>query len=123
MAAEIINRISPSNDVKVIQEGSEPSEFWDAIGGEGEYDHEIDRPGAPFLEARLFHCRIKANGKIRVEEIHHFEQEDLDSDDVMILDGGDEIYIWEGQGSSDEEKEKSLDMAKVCDLVTFNAYK
>ena len=31
----------------------------------------------------------------------------------MVLDGGDEVYVWEGVGSTDEEKEKSLDMALV----------
>ena len=30
----------------------------------------------------------------------------------MVLDGGDEIYVWIGNGSDDEEKAKSLDMAK-----------
>lgn len=29
------------------------------------------------------------------------------------LDGGDEVYVWIGQGSTDEEKAKSLDMAMV----------
>lgn len=36
----------------------------------------------------------------------------MDSDDVMVLDGGDEVYAWIGSGSDEEEKAKSLDMAK-----------
>jgi gelsolin len=69
--------------------------------------------GAPFLEPRLFHCTIRSNGKFKVEEISNFEQDDLDPDDIMVLDGGDEVYVWIGQGSTDEEKAKSNEMAKV----------
>lgn len=69
--------------------------------------------GAPFLEPRLFHCTIRSGGKFKVEEIANFEQDDLDSDDIMVLDGGDEVYVWVGTGSTDEEKAKSNEMAKV----------
>lgn len=117
MALEVVERLVPNpKDHKSISEGEEPVEFWEALGGEGDYDHEIDAPGAPFLEPRLFHCRILFNGKFRVEEINNFEQDDLDVDDIMVLDGGDEIYVWEGHGSTDEEKEKSIEMAKVMFL-------
>lgn len=113
MAAEIVNRIAPNAEHKQIEEGSEPDAFWEALGGQGEYDHELDAPGAPFLDARLFHCRILANGKFRVEEVNQYEQEDLNVDDIMVLDGGDEVYVWEGEGSTEEEKEKSIEMANV----------
>ena len=36
----------------------------------------------------------------------------------MVLDGGDEVYVWVGQGSTDEEKAKSMDMAKVKELYS-----
>jgi gelsolin len=41
----------------------------------------------------------------------------LDPDDIMVLDGGDEVYVWVGTGSTDEEKTKSLDMAKVIEKI------
>ncbi len=31
----------------------------------------------------------------------------------MILDSGFEIYVWIGKEASQQEKEKSIDMAKV----------
>lgn len=37
----------------------------------------------------------------------------MDPDDIMVLDGGDEVYVWIGKGSTEEEKARSLDMAKV----------
>lgn len=113
MAAEIVGRLSPNHEPQIIEEGQEPDDFWNAIGGKGDYDKELDKPGPPFLEARLFHCKILANGRFRVEEVHHYEQEDMDVDDIMVLDGGDEIYVWEGDGSTEEEKAKSLEMANV----------
>jgi gelsolin len=116
MSERIWGIITPDTEPNWIAEGSEPQEFWDALGGKGEYDTELDKPGPPFLDPRLFHCRILTNGKFRVSEINNFEQDDLDVDDIMVLDGGDEIYVWEGEGSTDEEKAKSLDMAQVCVL-------
>ena len=38
----------------------------------------------------------------------------------MVLDGGDEVYVWVGQGSTDEEKAKSMDMAKVRILIEYS---
>jgi len=113
MALSVASWMSADAEPNVIVEDSEPEAFWEALGGKSDYDKEIDLPGAPVLEPRLFHCRILRNGKIRLEEVHNFEQSDLDVDDIMILDGGDEIYLWEGQGATDEEKEKSLDMANL----------
>ncbi|XP_037922768.1 gelsolin isoform X3 [Hermetia illucens] len=112
MAANVVQRIASSKELVEISEESEPSDFWDALGGEGDYDKVLDPAYPPFLEPRLFHCKILANGRFKVEEVHHFEQEDLDVDDIMVLDGGDEIYVWIGDGSTKEEKEKSIDMAK-----------
>ncbi|XP_055624817.1 gelsolin-like isoform X1 [Toxorhynchites rutilus septentrionalis] len=112
MAANIVGIIAPDQTPEVIEEGSEPDEFWSALGGKGDYDREIDPNGAPFLNPRLFHCRILFNKRLRVEEVPHFEQDDLNVDDVMVLDGGDEIYVWIGNGATEEERTKSIDMAK-----------
>ncbi|XP_055532240.1 gelsolin, cytoplasmic-like isoform X2 [Wyeomyia smithii] len=112
MAANIVKIVSPDAVPEIINEGSEPDAFWDALGGKADYDHELDPAGAPFLNPRLFHCRILFNKRLRVEEVPHFEQDDLNVDDVMVLDGGDEIYVWIGNGATDEERAKSIDMAK-----------
>lgn len=70
--------------------------------------------GVPLLDPRLFHCRILAGRKkLIVTEIADFTQEDLNEDDCMVLDGGDEVYVWIGKTASPEEKEQSLEMAKV----------
>ncbi|XP_050098465.1 gelsolin-like isoform X1 [Anopheles aquasalis] len=112
MAADMVRELAPGTQIVLVQEESEPDVFWEALGGSAEYDRELDPPGAPFLSPRLFHCRILYNKKLRVEEVPHFEQEDLNVDDVMVLDGGDEIYCWIGNGATEEERSKSIDMAR-----------
>lgn len=113
MAQSVSKILSPDHEHVEVNEGEETEEFWSALGGQGDYDTEIDPAGAPFLEPRLFHCAIRSNGKFKVEEISNFEQDDLDPDDIMVLDGGDEVYVWVGNGSTEEEKEQSSEMARV----------
>ena len=38
--------------------------------------------------------------------------QDLVSDDVMVLDAGDELYVWIGKDSDASEKENGQEMAK-----------
>ncbi|XP_031633073.1 gelsolin [Contarinia nasturtii] len=112
MASVVVNAVSANRiDAQIINENHEPDEFWTALNGKSDYDTELDPPGAPFLEPRLFHCKLLSNGKLRVEEIDDYQQDDLDEDDVMILDGGDEVYVWEGNDSSEEERRKSIEVA------------
>ena len=103
--------ICPDREPEVITEGSEPDAFWDGLGGKGEYSKEFDLD-KPILEPRLFHVRTMPSGKFRAVEINDFEQKDLVPDDVMILDSGDEIYVWVGKDSDAEERKKAMEMAQ-----------
>ena len=42
----------------------------------------------------------------------NFTKKDLVTDDIMILDSGDEVYVWVGARANDNEKQKSLELAK-----------
>lgn len=46
-------------------------------------------------------------------EVHNFTQEDLLTDDIMILDCHNAIYEWVGQHTSTDNKEFTLEIAKV----------
>uniref|UniRef100_A0A4D5R9Y8 Gelsolin, cytoplasmic n=1 Tax=Scolopendra viridis TaxID=118503 RepID=A0A4D5R9Y8_SCOVI len=107
----MVELVSPGRDPIIVNEGEEPEEFWSAIGGQGDYQQGFEMPQNPLLPPRLFHCS-NASGKFRVEEIMRYRQEDLDSDDVMILDSGDEIYIWIGNESNVEERAKASQLAE-----------
>lgn len=63
----------PHGKTEVIEEGSEPSEFWEELHGEGEYDRSVNDLGAPLLDPRLFHCQLVA-WRTKVEEVRDFEQ-------------------------------------------------
>eukprot|EP00300_Choanocystis_sp_HF-7_P015690 c19141_g1_i1.p1 GENE.c19141_g1_i1~~c19141_g1_i1.p1 ORF type:complete len:900 (+),score=261.42 c19141_g1_i1:37-2700(+) len=92
-----------------IEEGSEPEEFWAALGGQGEYASGkglVEAPEAP----RLFHCS-NAIGVFKVEEVPNFSQDDLDQSDVFILDVWSEIYVWLGHGANESEKQKAAETA------------
>jgi gelsolin len=45
MAESVAKSLSPDREAIVVSEEDEPAEFWDALGGKGEYDTEIDPPG------------------------------------------------------------------------------
>lgn len=111
MGRNTVDLVSPGRDPIVINEGEEPEEFWAALGGKGDYQKGFDMPDNPLLPPRLFHCS-NATGKFRVEEVMRFRQLDLDSDDVMILDSGDEVYIWIGKESNSEERSKVFQLAE-----------
>ena len=74
IAKGVTETICPGREVDVIAEGSEPDEFWDALGGKGEYSQVAVDFDKPILEPRLFHCKEMSNGTLRALEINHFEQ-------------------------------------------------
>lgn len=39
--------------------------------------------------------------------------QDMCSDDIMILDTGNELYLWVGKEATEEEKQSSLKLAQV----------
>ena len=108
-----VELVSPGRNHEVIQEGSEPDEFWNGLGGKGEYSKTIHNMDKPILEPRLLQCLELNGGRFRALEIDDFDQKDLIPDSVLILDSGDEIYIWVGNEASDSDKENSLKLAKV----------
>lgn len=68
----------------------------------------------------MYHCQIREKShKWKVEEIKHFDQEDLDDDDIMILDVQEEVFVWVGKGASDEERERGPKFAEVILLINI----
>ena len=41
------------------------------------------------------------------------------TDDVMILDAGDTIYVWIGNDASPEEKKNAYELVKVSKLTAL----
>jgi hypothetical protein len=96
-------------EVISIKEGHEPLEFWEGIGGKGDYRSEPKLKKGD-IKARLFQCTDKT-GVFKVFEIYNFSQDDLDNDDVMLLDTYDAVFVWVGKNSTKKEKEMSKQVA------------
>ena len=82
----------------MVFESQERDEFWDILGGKLDYqsDKRLQMQG-PMSEARLFEVS-NASGKVTVQEIYQFTQDDLNPTNVMLLDAWDSVYIWIGSG-------------------------
>ena len=88
-----------------IVEGAEPPSFSQWFGNWSDTKKPVQH------DPKLFQVSNES-GKVHVEEIADFYQEDLDGDDVMILDGFNTIYVWIGAGANKEEKDHAEATAK-----------
>eukprot|EP01105_Mastigella_eilhardi_P007811 TRINITY_DN194_c2_g2_i1.p1 TRINITY_DN194_c2_g2~~TRINITY_DN194_c2_g2_i1.p1 ORF type:complete len:804 (-),score=184.15 TRINITY_DN194_c2_g2_i1:27-2438(-) len=93
--------------VSVVEEGSEPDEFWAAIDGKFEYP---TKNLASRVDPRLFQCSV-GSGTFTVEEITQFSQDDLIHDDVMMLDAREIIFVWVGKASHHSEQKQAYELA------------
>jgi hypothetical protein len=93
----------------VVEEGKEPQDFWDKLGGKTQYADDDFLQDDP-VEPRLFQMS-NATGVFKVEEIFNFSQDDLTNDDVYLLDTFNEVYVWIGGESNEVEHKMSMETA------------
>ncbi|XP_073956996.1 FLII actin remodeling protein [Choristoneura fumiferana] len=101
---------SPWVSLQILTEGSEPDNFfWVALGGRKEYDTDAD-----FLNyTRLFRCSNEKGYFIVSEKCTDFCQDDLADDDIMILDNGEQVFLWLGAKCSEVEIKLAYKSAQV----------
>uniref|UniRef100_A0A671T034 Gelsolin-like n=1 Tax=Sinocyclocheilus anshuiensis TaxID=1608454 RepID=A0A671T034_9TELE len=94
-----------------ISEGKEPAGFWSALGGKKDYQtsKSLQKTVKP---PRLFGCSNKTGRLIADEVPGDFTQSDLATDDVMLLDTWDQIFVWIGNDANEVERNGADKIAK-----------
>ncbi|MBN3303444.1 AVIL protein, partial [Amia calva] len=111
MAKQVSAAVGRGNE-EIIAEGLEPNDFWGQLGGKAPYasDKRLQQE-VPDHQARLFECSNKT-GRFIVIEVTLFTQDDLTESDVMLLDTWDQVFLWLGSGSSEIEREESINTCR-----------
>ncbi|KAI6173462.1 Gelsolin-like protein 1 [Aphelenchoides besseyi] len=91
--------------VKVL-DGAEPDTFkqW--------FSDLTDQKKTTKFQPKLYHVSNET-GKMVVEEIANFYQEDLDIDDVFVLDALNVVYVWIGDEANKAEKDMAESTAQT----------
>ncbi|XP_069465619.1 gelsolin isoform X2 [Ambystoma mexicanum] len=95
-----------------VAEGSETDDFWEALGGKADYRTSSRlKSRLNTHPPRLFACSNKT-GRFIIEEVPgEITQEDLATDDVMLLDTWDQVFVWVGKEAQEEEKKEAIGYA------------
>lgn len=99
-------------DPEIVYEGQEKAAFWSLVGGKGPYvDERVFKGAGEAMTPRLFHGS-NASGSFKVEEILNFTQMDLVTEDVMLLDVGETLFVWLGLYSNRSERDSAVVTAR-----------
>lgn len=96
----------------------EMAKFWEEIGGEGEVadasaageDGEYEKQAAAAVQL----LRVSDNsGTLEVTPVASgsLKKEQLDTTDCFIIDVGNEVFVWVGKGSTQQEKTSAIQFA------------
>ncbi|XP_031123965.1 villin-3 [Ipomoea triloba] len=126
LASKIAEFLKPGVAAKHTKEGTESSAFWFAIGGKQSYTSKKVAPEA-VRDPHLFTYSIN-KGKFEVEEVYNFSQDDLLTEDALVLDTNAEVFVWVGQSTDPNEKknafeigQKYIQMATCLEGLSSNA--
>nr|GLL47437.1 villin-2 [Ipomoea trifida] len=110
LASKIAEFLKPGVAAKHTKEGTESSAFWFAIGGKQSYTSKKVAPEAA-RDPHLFTYSIN-KGKFEVEEVYNFSQDDLLTEDVLVLDTHAEVFVWVGQSTDPNEKQNAFEIGQ-----------
>ncbi|KAF9664747.1 hypothetical protein SADUNF_Sadunf16G0050200 [Salix dunnii] len=122
LAAKIAEFLKPGVTLKHAKEGTESSAFWFALGGKQSYTSKKFSPEIvrdPHLFTFSFNKGDISNSeswlipwKFQVEEVYNFSQDDLLTEDMLILDTHAEVFVWVGQSVDPKEKQNVFDIGQ-----------
>uniref|UniRef100_A0A1D1Z314 Villin-2 n=1 Tax=Anthurium amnicola TaxID=1678845 RepID=A0A1D1Z314_9ARAE len=109
-AAKVAEFLKPGTSLKHAKEGTESSGFWFALGGKQSYTGE--KVSQEIVRDPHLYTFSLNKGKFEVNEIFNFSQDDLLTEDILILDTHAEVFIWVGQCVDPKEKPKAFDIGQ-----------
>ncbi|PIA48474.1 hypothetical protein AQUCO_01400812v1 [Aquilegia coerulea] len=101
---------APGATLKLAKEGTENSTFWFALGGKQGYTSKKEAQET-VRDAHLYTFSFN-KGKFEVFEVYNFSQDDLLTEDMLILDTHAEVFVWVGQSVDTKEKEKAFEIGQ-----------
>ncbi|KAG6471279.1 hypothetical protein ZIOFF_072390 [Zingiber officinale] len=115
-AARIAEFLKPGVAIKHVKEGTESSAFWFAIGGKQSFISKKS-PQDIVRDPHLYSFLFK-KGKLKVSEIFNYSQDDLMTEDMLILDTHAEVFVWIGQSVDSKDKQTAFEVGqKYIDLA------
>ncbi|KAL0923070.1 hypothetical protein M5K25_007115 [Dendrobium thyrsiflorum] len=115
-ATKIAEFLKPGVALKHSKEGTESSAFWFALGGKQSFSSKRVMPDI-IRDPHLFTFSFN-QGKIEVTEVFNFSQDDLLTEDMLILCTHVEVFVWIGHSVEAKEKQKAFDIGqKYIDLA------
>ncbi|XP_078178106.1 villin-1-like isoform X2 [Carex rostrata] len=107
---QMLDRLSPLKQSILVREDSELDDFWRILGKKSEYPKERHTRLAT-EDPRLFTGSLEEDS-YKGKEIYNFTQDDLTTEDALILDSHNEIFIWVGLLSNFKSKDQALLLGK-----------
>ncbi|XP_042399480.1 villin-2-like [Zingiber officinale] len=102
--------LKPGATLKHCKEGTESSAFWFALGGKQNFSSKKSTQDV-VRDPHLYTFTFK-QGKLEVTEVFNFSQDDLLTEDMLILDTHSEVFIWIGQSVDSIEKQNVFDIGQ-----------
>ncbi|CAB68147.1 villin 3 fragment, partial [Arabidopsis thaliana] len=100
----------PGTTIKHAKEGTESSSFWFALGGKQNFTSK-KVSSETVRDPHLFSFSFN-RGKFQVEEIHNFDQDDLLTEEMHLLDTHAEVFVWVGQCVDPKEKQTAFEIGQ-----------
>ncbi|PRQ34453.1 putative villin/Gelsolin, ADF-H/Gelsolin-like domain-containing protein [Rosa chinensis] len=102
----MLELINPTWQAISVREGSESDVFWSALGEKAEYAKGKEIKG--YIDDPHLFMLSGTEGDFKVQEIYNFTQDDLNTEDVLVLNCHIEIYVWIGSHSNIKSKQQAL---------------
>ncbi|KAJ7976768.1 Villin-2 [Quillaja saponaria] len=116
LAAKVAEFLKPGVALKHAKEGTESSSFWSALGGKQSYTSK--KTATDIVRDPHLFTFSPEKGKFKVEEVYNFSQDDLLTEDILILDTHAEVLVWVGQSVDSKEKTNAFEIGqKYIDMA------